>query len=73
MDERHDFGELCVRIVVGSDPVRGTAILPTGEHSEFWGWLELAEVVQSAAGPDTGGTGPQAGPGGSRGHNTAHG
>jgi hypothetical protein len=41
--------ELSVRLVVGAEPVRGTARLPNGQDSEFWGWLELAELVHGAA------------------------
>ncbi len=41
--------ELAVMLVVGADPVRGTARLPSGEHRDFWGWLELAEIVQRIA------------------------
>ena len=57
VDETTGSDQLCVQIVVGSDPVRGTAQLPNGEQSEFWGWLELAEIVQSATKAETGGSG----------------
>jgi len=53
-----------VQIVIGSDPVRGTAILPTGERSEFWGWLELAEIVQRVTTREKADTGALAGAGG---------
>ncbi len=41
--------ELVVRISVGEDPIRGTAVEPGHEPNEFWGWLELAEIVDRVA------------------------
>jgi hypothetical protein len=41
--------ELAVTLVVGSDPVRGSVRLGDGHGREFWGWLELAEIVQEVA------------------------
>jgi hypothetical protein len=64
VNDQGEFSELSVQIVIGSDPVRGTASLPTGEHSEFWGWLELAEIVQRVAKREDVGTRAQAGTGG---------
>ena len=64
VNDQGEFGELSVQIVIGSDPVRGTATLPTGKRSDFWGWLELAEIVQSVTRLETGGVGAQAGAGG---------
>jgi len=64
VNDQGEFGELSVQIVIGSDPVRGTATLPTGERSEFWGWLELAEIVQSVTKREIGGAGAQAAAGG---------
>jgi hypothetical protein len=46
--------ELTINVVVGSDPIRGTTRLADGERREFWGWLELAEVVQQMADGDGG-------------------
>ena len=41
--------ELAVTLVAGSDPVRGSVRLGGGHRREFWGWLELAEIVQEVA------------------------
>jgi hypothetical protein len=41
--------ELAVTLVLESDPVRGAVRLPDGQQHEFWGWLELAEIVQRVA------------------------
>jgi hypothetical protein len=41
--------ELTMTVVVGSDPVQGTTRIAGGERREFWGWLELAEIVQHMA------------------------
>jgi hypothetical protein len=41
--------ELTMEVVVGSDPIRGTTRVAGGERREFWGWLELAEIVQHVA------------------------
>lgn len=64
VNDQGEFGELSVQIVIGSDPVRGTATLPTGKRSDFWGWLELAEIVQSVTRLESGGVAAQAGTGG---------
>ncbi len=64
MNDQGEFSELSVQIVIGSDPVRGTATLPTGERSEFWGWLELAEIVQRVTTREHVGARAQAGAGG---------
>ncbi len=62
-----DTTELTVQLVVGADPIRGVARLPGCERREFWGWLEFAEIVQTAtdAGCSSWGTGD--GHGGKRG------
>jgi hypothetical protein len=41
--------ELNVRLVAGSNPLRGSMQLTGGETREFWGWLELAELIQQAS------------------------
>ncbi len=41
--------ELTMTLVVGSDPIQGSTRVAGGERREFWGWLELAEVVQKTA------------------------
>jgi hypothetical protein len=41
--------ELTMELEVGSDPIRGTTRVAGGERREFWGWLELAEIVQHVA------------------------
>jgi hypothetical protein len=41
--------ELNVRLVAGSSPLRGSMRLTGGETREFWGWLELAELIQQAS------------------------
>jgi hypothetical protein len=46
--------ELTMEVVVGSDPIRGTTRVAGGEQREFWGWLELAEIVQFGAATATG-------------------
>ena len=38
--------ELTISVMVGSDPIRGSARTAGGECREFWGWLDLAEIVQ---------------------------
>lgn len=41
---------LTITLVIGSDPVRGSVRLQDDEENhEFWGWLELAEVIQRVA------------------------
>lgn len=44
-----DIVELTMTLVVGSDPIQGSARVAGGDRREFWGWLELAEVVQQMA------------------------
>lgn len=44
VDER--FTELRVRIVAGSDPVRGRIGLPDGPGDEFSGWSEFAAMIE---------------------------
>jgi hypothetical protein len=44
-----DIVELTMTVVVGSDPIRGSTCVAGGERRDFWGWLELAEVVQQTA------------------------
>jgi hypothetical protein len=46
--------ELTVTLAHGSEPVRGGARLPDGQRREFWGWLELAEIVQDVVADDLG-------------------
>jgi hypothetical protein len=46
--------ELTISVEVGSDPIRGTARVAGGEHREFWGWLDLAEIVQQITDGDRG-------------------
>jgi hypothetical protein len=46
--------ELTISVVVGSDPIRGSARIAGGECREFWGWLDLAEIVQQLADGDRG-------------------
>jgi hypothetical protein len=46
--------ELTISVVVGSDPIRGSARTAGGEHCEFWGWLDLAEIVQQLVDGDRG-------------------
>ena len=41
--------ELAVTLTQGSEPARGGARLPNGQRREFWGWLELAEIVRNVA------------------------
>jgi hypothetical protein len=41
-----DAVDITVTLEVGSDPVRGTALLPGGEQRGFWGWMELVTIVQ---------------------------
>jgi hypothetical protein len=47
--ETGDIVELTMTLVVGSDPIQGSTRVAGGERREFWGWLELAEVVQTTA------------------------
>jgi hypothetical protein len=47
--EKDSTVELTMEVVVGSDPIRGTTRVAGGERREFWGWLELAEIVQHMA------------------------
>jgi hypothetical protein len=47
--EEDATAELTMEVVVGSDPIRGTTRVAGGERREFWGWLELAEIVQNMA------------------------
>lgn len=44
--------ELTISVVVGSDPIRGKTRIAGGEQREFWGWLDLAEIVQQMADGD---------------------
>jgi hypothetical protein len=46
--------ELTISVVVGSDPIRGSTRIAGGERREFWGWLDLAEIVQQLADGDRG-------------------
>jgi hypothetical protein len=46
--------ELTISVVVGSDPIRGSARIAGGECRDFWGWLDLAEIVQQLADGDRG-------------------
>ncbi|MGZ4224575.1 MAG: hypothetical protein ACXVS6_06360 [Solirubrobacteraceae bacterium] len=46
--------ELTISVVVGSDPIRGSARIAGGERREFWGWLDLAEIVQQTTDGDRG-------------------
>ncbi|HET7049585.1 MAG TPA: hypothetical protein VFI54_15075 [Solirubrobacteraceae bacterium] len=46
--------ELTISVVVGSDPIRGSTRIAGGERREFWGWLDLAEIVQQTADGDRG-------------------
>lgn len=48
VDETRTTVQLTVTLVTDSDPVRGSIGLPDGQRREFWGWLELAEIVQQA-------------------------
>jgi hypothetical protein len=41
--------ELTISVVVGSDPIRGSTRIAGGERRDFWGWLDLAEIVQQMA------------------------
>jgi hypothetical protein len=50
--ETGEIVELTMRLVVGSDPIQGSTRVAGGERREFWGWLELAEVVQQTADGD---------------------
>ena len=34
--------------VAGADPLRGSIRLSEGDTREFWGWLELAELITQA-------------------------
>ncbi|MFZ0043015.1 MAG: hypothetical protein WAK93_17030 [Solirubrobacteraceae bacterium] len=34
--------------VAGADPLRGSVRLSEGDRREFWGWLELAELITQA-------------------------
>jgi hypothetical protein len=52
--DTHATVELTIAVVVGSDPIRGTTRLAGGERREFWGWLDLAEIVQQMADGDRG-------------------
>jgi hypothetical protein len=47
--ETGEIVELTMTLVVGSDPIRGSTRVAGGEQREFWGWLELAEIVQHMA------------------------
>jgi hypothetical protein len=49
VDESRGTVNLAVTLVEGSDPVRGSVRLGDGRSREFWGWLELAEIVQEVA------------------------
>ena len=49
MHEKDATVELTMEVVVGSDPIRGTTRVAGGDAREFWGWLELAEIVQHTA------------------------
>jgi hypothetical protein len=49
VDETNGTVELAVTLVLGSDPVRGSVLMGNGHRREFWGWLELAEIVQEVA------------------------
>ncbi len=40
--------ELNLRLVTGSNPLRGS-LGTQGRTLEFWGWLELAELIQQAS------------------------
>jgi hypothetical protein len=46
--------ELKISVVVGSDPIRGSTRIAGGERREFWGWLDLAEIVQQITDGDRG-------------------
>lgn len=48
MHEQSETIELVVRVVAGSDPIRGDARLAGEQSIEFWGWLELAPIVHNA-------------------------
>ena len=50
--ETGEIVELTMTLVVGSDPIQGSTRIAGGERREFWGWLELAEVVQKTADGD---------------------
>ncbi len=50
--ETGEIVELTMTLVVGSDPIQGSTRVAGGERREFWGWLELAEVVQKTADGD---------------------
>ena len=50
--ETGELVELTMTLVVGSDPIQGSTRVAGGEPREFWGWLELAEVVQKTADGD---------------------
>jgi hypothetical protein len=43
--------ELVLAVEVGAEPIRGSVRAPDGRRREFWGWLELAEIVQGASQP----------------------
>jgi hypothetical protein len=46
------FTELVVRIVEGSDPVRGEVGPPQGPSAEFIGWSEFAASIEQFRLPD---------------------
>lgn len=46
--------ELVLALEVGADPIRGSVRGTDGHRREFWGWLELAEIVQGASQPTAG-------------------
>jgi hypothetical protein len=46
------FTELRVRIVEGSDPVRGQIGPPDGPGAEFNGWSEFAATIEQFLLPD---------------------
>ena len=49
VEQTGDIVELTMTLVVGSDPIQGSMRVAGGERRDFWGWLELAEVVQKTA------------------------